>query len=91
MPAKSTNTIQDIEEALILLCASLPFEKNTVKHICERAGVSKQTFYNHFQDKYEVAAKIYEEDIGMKDQYFFSYSSKNEVFYNTDPVRMPVL
>ncbi|MBQ1490617.1 MAG: TetR family transcriptional regulator C-terminal domain-containing protein, partial [Blautia sp.] len=28
----------------------------------------------HFRDKYEVAAKIYEEDIGIKDQYFLSYS-----------------
>jgi len=32
--------------------------KVTVEEICERAGVSKMTFYRKFQNKYEVAEKV---------------------------------
>ncbi len=31
-----------------------PIEKITIKEITERAGVIRPTFYNHFQDKYEL-------------------------------------
>ena len=29
-----------------------PFEKITIKQICDRTGVIRATFYNHFEDKY---------------------------------------
>ena len=29
-------------------------EKITIKEITDRAGVTRVTFYNHFQDKYEL-------------------------------------
>lgn len=31
-----------------------PIEKITVKEITDKAGVIRPTFYNHFQDKYEL-------------------------------------
>ncbi len=31
-----------------------PVEKITIKEITDRAGVIRPTFYNHFQDKYEL-------------------------------------
>lgn len=31
-----------------------PIEKITIKEITDRAGVIRPTFYNHFQDKYEL-------------------------------------
>ena len=31
-----------------------PIEKITIKEITEKAGVIRPTFYNHFQDKYEL-------------------------------------
>lgn len=43
-------------ETLRELGAQKPFNKLTVKDICQAASVSKRTFYNHFQDKYDLAA-----------------------------------
>lgn len=50
----------DVEELLFSslkqLGSDVTFDKVTVKQICETAGVSKRTFYNHFRDKYDLAA-----------------------------------
>ena len=43
-----------IVAALADLMKSSPLEKITVKSICDRAGISRTTFYNHFKDKYDV-------------------------------------
>ena len=36
------------------LAAKKPIEKITIKEITDKAGVIRPTFYNHFQDKYEL-------------------------------------
>lgn len=36
------------------LAATKPIEKITIKEITDKAGVIRPTFYNHFQDKYEL-------------------------------------
>ncbi len=36
------------------LACEQPIEKITIKEITDRAGVIRPTFYNHFQDKYEL-------------------------------------
>ncbi len=36
------------------LAAKQPIEKITIKEITDKAGVIRPTFYNHFQDKYEL-------------------------------------
>ncbi len=41
-------------EGLFLLMQEKPFEKITIKQICDRTGVIRGTFYNHFMDKYEA-------------------------------------
>ena len=41
----------------------VPLERITVKLILERSGVSRQTFYNHFLDKNDLIAKVYERRI----------------------------
>lgn len=40
-----------------------PVEKITIKEITDRAGVIRVTFYNHFQDKYELLEWICREEI----------------------------
>lgn len=40
------------------LAVRYPIEKITIKEITDRAGVIRPTFYNHFQDKYELLEKI---------------------------------
>lgn len=54
--------MQKVEQTIdTLLAASFktlaekkPIEKITIKEITDRAGVIRPTFYNHFQDKYEL-------------------------------------
>ncbi len=41
------------------LLNTTPFDKVTVIKICEKSGIGRQTFYNHFKDKYDLASWIY--------------------------------
>lgn len=42
-----------LAEGLYHLVLQKPFEKITIKQICDKTGVIRGTFYNHFLDKYE--------------------------------------
>ena len=48
-----------LADALVDLGKSVPFNKITIKQICEAAGVSQRTFYNHFVDKFDLMAWVY--------------------------------
>lgn len=39
-----------MKAALLELMQTMPFEKITVKSICQRAGVNRGTFYSHYTD-----------------------------------------
>ena len=41
----------------------VPLERITVKQLLQASGVSRQTFYNHFLDKYDLIAKTYDQRI----------------------------
>lgn len=43
-----------LAESFKELTIQRPIEKITIKEITDKAGVIRPTFYNHFQDKYEV-------------------------------------
>ena len=43
-----------LAESLKELTENHPIEKITIKEITDKAGVIRPTFYNHFQDKYEL-------------------------------------
>lgn len=43
-----------LAESLKELAKTRPIEKITIKQITDKAGVIRPTFYNHFQDKYEL-------------------------------------
>lgn len=45
------------------LAASKPVDKITVKEVADNCGVSTTTFYNHFRDKYELIAWMYDHKI----------------------------
>ena len=62
--------MQQKREVKVLLADSFkelvqekPVEKITIKEITDRAGVIRVTFYNHFQDKYELLEWICREEI----------------------------
>ena len=71
MNTQSQNAIDIIlAESLKELAAKKPIEKITIKEITDKAGVIRPTFYNHFQDKYELLEWI----------------TVNEIFLPTDPL-----
>lgn len=61
------NTRADVEKQLINsfkeLVMTTPVDKITIKEITDKAGVIRTTFYNHFQDKYEVIERILWQEI----------------------------
>lgn len=55
MNNQSQNAIDIVlAESLKELAAVKPIDKITIKEITDKAGVIRPTFYNHFQDKYEL-------------------------------------
>lgn len=51
-----------LADAFKQLVLEKPIEKITIKEITDRAGVIRVTFYNHFQDKYELLEWIMREE-----------------------------
>lgn len=54
---------QQLAESFKQLVCKHPIEKITVKEITDGAGVIRPTFYNHFQDKYELLEWIISQDL----------------------------
>lgn len=52
-----------LAESFKQLVLEKPVEKITIKEITDRAGVIRVTFYNHFQDKYELLEWICQEEV----------------------------
>ncbi len=50
-----------LQEAMIALIAEKGFDAITVGDIADRAMVNRATFYRHYEDKYDLVAKIFEE------------------------------
>ena len=50
-----------LQEAMIELIMEKGFDAITVGDIAERAMINRATFYRHYQDKYDLVAKIFEE------------------------------
>jgi len=49
-----TKTRKALAETLIELLSEKKFQKLTINDICQRAMVSRSTFYQHFEDKYQL-------------------------------------
>lgn len=52
-------TKKAIAQALKEAAAQKGFDKTSIADITERCGLNRQTFYYHFQDKYELLGWIY--------------------------------
>jgi len=50
-----------LQEAMIELIMEKGFDAITVGDISERAMINRTTFYRHYQDKYDLVAKIFED------------------------------
>ncbi|MGN0164546.1 MAG: TetR/AcrR family transcriptional regulator [Lachnospiraceae bacterium] len=47
-----------MEQAMLEQMTNFPFEKITVKIICNRAGVNRSTFYAHYTDIYDMIEQM---------------------------------
>ena len=54
-----------LAESFKELTLKQPIEKITIKEITDKAGVIRPTFYNHFQDKYELLEWIKQIILGV--------------------------
>lgn len=52
-----------LAESFKELAKKQPIEKITIKEITDKAGVIRPTFYNHFQDKYELLEWIITQEL----------------------------
>ena len=59
MSMKEQETKKLIADSLYELAMTAPLDKITVKQISEKAGVTSQTFYNHFKDKYDLILSVH--------------------------------
>ncbi len=60
---RERNIEQDMADSLKRLVIREPFDKITIKQITDGAGVIRVTFYNHFQDKYDLLGWIIRNEI----------------------------
>lgn len=95
MAAQVKETIDVLlAESFKELACRQPIEKITIKEITDRSGVIRPTFYNHFQDKYELLEWIIKKQVlepvkplifaGMVDEgllFVFNTIEKEKDFY----------
>lgn len=63
MERKGEVTKRQLADSFKELMLKGPFDKITIRMITEQAGVIRPTFYNYFQDKYEVMEWLLEEGV----------------------------
>ena len=74
------NNAKKILDSTIQLLNSTPYDDITIKDICKKAGISRQTFYNYFKNKDEIFKTFFNQIIKERDfligtndpDYFFS-------------------
>ena len=54
-------TKKNLKQTLIALLGQKPFEQITVTELCKSADTSRITFYAHYNDKYELAAEVFQD------------------------------
>jgi AcrR family transcriptional regulator len=71
-----------LQEAMIALIAEKGFDAITVGDIADRAMVNRATFYRHYEDKYDLVAKIFEE---TADELINNMNPQKQDFHLQDP------
>ena len=75
-------TKKKLAGALKELMKTTTFDKITVSDITEKCDVHRQTFYYHFQDRYELLDWIFVNEIIEPFSKDFSFDNMGEKFYN---------
>lgn len=75
----SSITKNALASSLKSLMRETPFEKIRVSHICDRLNMNRQSFYYHFQDKYELMNWIFDTDVNRLIHSDDSVSASKEI------------
>jgi AcrR family transcriptional regulator len=59
--ARVVRTKKNIRNAFVEILMEKPFDEITVTELCEKAGISRITFYTHYADKYELVEVLFQE------------------------------
>lgn len=72
MDLRVQKTRNSIFNAFVELRANKPLEKITVRELAENAQISKQTFYLHYKDIYDLSSNLENEIVNemMKDMHY---------------------
>ena len=62
-------TKKAIVDSFLKLLNEKSFDKITVKNIVEECGVNRKTFYYYFEDIYDLAEQIFEEEVKKMSQF----------------------
>lgn len=68
-----------LAQALFKLLLKRSFKKITVNDICQQAGISRSTFYLHFEDKYQLLLYCLQQK-RLQQQENFTHKSMDEIF-----------
>ena len=94
---KSKDTKELLRDSLIELARKKPLDKITIKQVSENAGVTSQTFYNHFRDKYDMVLWAYRNRVddvfekyrngeidwvALLDEFLFGYEKNSKFILN---------
>ena len=63
MDSRKDLTKRLIADSFKAMLLRYPFEKISIMMITNEAGIRRPSFYNHFQDKYDLLAWIVETDV----------------------------
>lgn len=58
MDLRTRRTLRSLRTAFLEMRRELPLERVTVRALCERAEVSKATFYLHYHSVYDLSAEL---------------------------------
>ncbi|HJA46274.1 MAG TPA: TetR/AcrR family transcriptional regulator C-terminal domain-containing protein [Candidatus Limosilactobacillus excrementigallinarum] len=70
------NTKQLFAKTLEEMLLTTPFDKIRITTLCKNCNAAPQTFYNHFRDKYDLVAWMFEQDFQKGICGFHKYSSE---------------
>lgn len=79
MKKKKQRTAQLIKTNLLALLDEKTLDKITVHDLCEKSMIQRSTFYNHYQDKYQVLEEINHELVLTVDKHLEKRFSATEI------------
>ena len=69
-------TKRNLKQTMREMQGEMPFEKITVKEVCERAMTSRITFYNYYNDKYALLEELFS-DMNLELEHRFQELQKH--------------